>query len=68
MPKKRTEESVKLQVLQRDLVAEQFVFDEDGVGIVGNDVENGARKGWKIEVRSWRLAGADALPLIRTVA
>lgn len=56
-----------LQVLQRDLSAEQFIFDEDGVGVVSTDVENGAQKGWKIEVKSWRLAGVDALPLIQTV-
>lgn len=65
-PKKKSESS-KLQVLQRDITAEQFIFELDGIGVVSNEVENGARKGWKMEVRSWRLAGADALPLMQTV-
>lgn len=66
VPKKQSEPS-KLQVLQRDLTAEQFIFELDGIGVVSNEVENGARKGWKMEVRSWRLAGADAVPLMQTV-
>lgn len=56
-----------LQVLQRNLTEEELVFDADGVGVVSKEVENGARKGWKIEAKSWRVAGADALPLIETV-
>lgn len=64
-PKKKAL-STLLQVLQRDLTEDEFVFDTDGVGVVGRVIENGTRKGWKIEAKSWRLAGADALPLIET--
>lgn len=66
-PPPKQEYLTTLQVLQRDLTPEQFVFDVDGVGVVSNDVEDGVRKGWKMEVRSWRLAGAEASSLIRTV-
>lgn len=51
------EKTLSLQVLQRNLVSSQFVFDTDGIGIVSEEVENNARKGWKIEAKSWRLAG-----------
>ena len=63
-PPPKTEYLTKLQVLQRDILQEQFVFDNDGVGVVSDVVENGERKGWKMEVRSWRLAGEEVGSLI----
>ncbi|CAL1714111.1 unnamed protein product [Somion occarium] len=45
-----------LQVLQQDLTEDNFIFAEDGVSILSSDEENGIRKGFKLEVRTWRWA------------
>lgn len=45
-----------LEVLQRNVSEDQFLFDDDGIGILTDKIEDGMRKGWKIEARSWRRA------------
>ncbi|KAJ3554821.1 hypothetical protein NM688_g2908 [Phlebia brevispora] len=45
-----------VQVLHRNLREEDFVFDLDGINILVGEGENGMRKGWKMEARTWRWA------------
>ncbi|THG98476.1 hypothetical protein EW026_g3720 [Hermanssonia centrifuga] len=45
-----------VQILQRNLGEDDLIFDTDGISILGNEVENGMRRGWKIKARSWRWA------------
>ncbi|KIP07126.1 hypothetical protein PHLGIDRAFT_19258 [Phlebiopsis gigantea 11061_1 CR5-6] len=45
-----------IEVLQRNLTPDDILFDVDGISILSHDVENGMRKGWKIEARTWRWA------------
>lgn len=53
---KGKEKAQDVEELQRDLAEDNFDFTEDGVNVLGSKVENGMRRGWKIEVRSWRWA------------
>lgn len=46
----------EVEELQRDLAEDNFDFTEDGVSVLSGKAENGMRRGWKIEVRSWRWA------------
>lgn len=52
-PGKRT---TTIEVLQRNLTPDDILFDADGISILSHEVENGMRKGWKIEARTWRWA------------
>lgn len=45
-----------LEVLQRDICQDDLRFDADGIAILSDQLENGMRKGWKIEARTWRWA------------
>ncbi|GJE93875.1 hypothetical protein PsYK624_100400 [Phanerochaete sordida] len=48
-----------LEVLQRNAAQADLLFDDDGISVLSNQVENGMRKGWKLEARSWRWASAE---------
>jgi hypothetical protein len=45
-----------VEVLQRNLCQDDLIFDADGISVLSNQIENGVRKGWKIEAKSWRWA------------
>ncbi|EKM50690.1 uncharacterized protein PHACADRAFT_264097 [Phanerochaete carnosa HHB-10118-sp] len=47
---------VTLEVLQRNVGQADLHFDADGISILSSQVDNGMRKGWKIEARTWRWA------------
>ena len=46
----------QVQVLHRNLGEDDFVFDAEGINVLVGEPENGMRKGWKIEARTWRWA------------
>lgn len=48
-----------LEILQRNVGREDMLFEADGISILSSQVENGMRKGWKIEARSWRWASDE---------
>ena len=52
-----------IQVLQRNLGEDDLLFDVDGISILGGDVQNGMRVGWKIEARTWRWADESLISL-----
>ncbi|KAI0791941.1 hypothetical protein C8Q75DRAFT_610481 [Abortiporus biennis] len=54
-------ETPTLQVLQRDLLEDNLDFADDGVSVLSSEVENGMRRGWKIEVKCWRFADPVAV-------
>lgn len=45
-----------VQVLQRDLGEDNLDFTEDGLNVLSGEVENGSRRGFKLEVKTWRWA------------
>lgn len=49
----------QLEVLQRDVGQDDLLFDALGISVLSNQIENGMRRGWKIEAKSWRWATAE---------
>ena len=43
-----------LQILHRSLVQSNFDFTQEGLCILSDKVENGVRKGWRMEAKRWR--------------
>lgn len=59
-PKPQVEKFITtLEVLQRNVGQGDLLFDAEGISVLSSQVENGMRKGWKIEARSWRWATED---------
>ena len=53
--------SKTLKVLQKDITEQNLDFTEDGLNVLSRDVENGSRRGFKLEVKTWRWAGMDII-------
>ena len=61
-PKKSKKTTSKtLKVLQKDITEGNLDFTEDGLNVLSRDVENGSRRGFKLEVKTWRWAGMDII-------
>ena len=63
VPRKSTEKRVvkTLEVLQRNLGQDDITFDTEGINILSSHIENGLRKGWKMEAKSWRWASDELI-------
>lgn len=43
-----------IQILHHNLSEENFEFLPDGIHVLSSEVENGMRKGWKLEAQQWK--------------
>lgn len=61
-PSKASDESTEatddangpIQILHHNLSEENFEFLPDGIHVLSSEVENGMRKGWKLQAQQWK--------------
>lgn len=49
-----------IHVLQQGIGEDNLDFAEDGVNVLSDEVENGSRRGFKLEVKTWRWTDLDS--------